>query len=130
MQSFDGILLLQHVYSVAEQKLFLIGSHPNHVEQGHVGYFMTLESLKEIVKSFDPQDWYKEDPYEGKAVSLDDLPVEDRWKLEETINDLTIRSMSPNHLVKKCDKCLGLSLEFGDKILKLNLEKGGYKKAG
>ncbi len=130
MQNLDLILFLQHVYAVATKKLWSIGSHPDHVEKGHLGYFMSLENIKEVIKSIDPQDWYKEEPYEGKLITLEDLPVEDRWKLEEVINDLTARSTCQSHLVKKCNDCMRLCMEFNDKILKLHSEKVVLKKTG
>lgn len=127
-KTLSELLILQHSYFVASTYLLHIGNHPNHIKQGHIGYLMDLESIKEVVKSFNPEDWYKGEVCEGKEVTFDCLPTEDRWKVTELLNDLTTRSMSHDHLVEKCNKCMRLCLEFGDKILELKKEKDKLKK--
>jgi len=128
MQNISQILFMQHLYGVAANYLFIIGSHPDHVEKGHLGYFMSVDNIKEVVKSLNPEDWYKDEVCEGKKANFTDLPTEDQWKIKELMGDITNTSVSQNHLVQKCTKCLALSLEYSDKILKLLTEKNRLKK--
>ncbi len=128
MQNINKILFLQHLYAVAAKYLFMIGSHPDHVEKGHLGYFMSVDNIEEAVKSLNPEDWYKDEVYEGKKVNFTDLPTEDQWEIKELVDDIVKTSVSQSHLVQKCNKCLGLSLGYSDKILELLHKKNKLKK--
>jgi DNA-binding transcriptional regulator GbsR (MarR family) len=128
MQNISQILFIQHLYGVAAKYLWVIGSHPDHVKRGHLDYFMTVDNIKEVVKSLNPEDWYKDEVCEGKKAKFSDLPTEDQWKIKEFVDDIVNTSVSQSHLVQKCEKCLSLSLEYSEKILKLLHEKNKLKK--
>lgn len=129
MQDISQILLLQRAYAIASIKLAHIGNHPIHVEMGHIGYLMDIESIKELVQSFDPTDWYKEEVFNGKNVTFDDLPQQDRWDVQEALTDMLSASVSEKHLIEKCNKCGGLSSRFANSILELKIQKDKFKKS-
>ena len=107
---------MQSVYSIAERKLAVISTHPFLVEGDALGYFMSVESIKKAIGSFNPKDWYKGEKYDEKDLSFNDLPKEDRIKLIEILKELT-ESTSQSNLKCNCWACNRLADEFGNKIL-------------
>ena len=108
---------MQHVYSVAQRKLALIDIHPRMVSQGMLGYFMTVENIKEHIEGLDPRDWYKNQYPKEEDVAFSNLPKEDQIKLKAVLKELIAPSVSQEHLEAKCYKCGHLANEFGHKIL-------------
>ncbi len=108
---------MQSAYSVAERYLALIEVHPGLVKQGALGYFMSIENIKERIRSFDPVDWYENQHIKEGEVSFFDLPLEDQIKLKAVLEELASPSVSQNHLEDKCRACGHLANEFGRKIL-------------
>jgi hypothetical protein len=108
---------MQYVYCVALKHLTLIEYHPRHVELEHLGYFMSLENIQKYAKSFNPKDWYNGETFEKSPVLYEELPEEDRKKLEDVLKNLTSQSSSQKDLIQKCYACGWLGNEFGNKIL-------------
>lgn len=108
---------MQQVYSVAERHLATIGIHPRLVKQGALGYFMTIENIKERIGSLDPADWYKNQYPNEEEASFNELPLEDQIRLKTFIEELVMPSVSQEHLEVKCRMCGDLAYEFGNKIL-------------
>lgn len=127
MDDLQQTLLLQRAYAVAAKQLARIGKHPDHVEHGHIGYLMTVDSILEIVKSFDPTDWYKDQLCGEIPVTFEDLPLIDKWAVKEAVDDISTHSMSHTHFVAKCNKCGRLALRFGKNIIHLLHEKNNLK---
>jgi len=82
-----------------------------------LGYFMTVENIKECIGSLNPTDWYKNQYLKEEDVAFSDLPVEDQTKLKAVLEELIAPSVSQDHLEGKCYECGRLANEFGDKIL-------------
>jgi len=102
---------LQQVYSLAANRLAMIRMHPTLVKKGALGFFMSIENIKQAIISLNPADWY-----EGQDISFDDLPKEDQEKLTVTLKELS-ESISEDDLKEMCSKCGNLASLFDDKIL-------------
>lgn len=114
---------MQRVYSIAQRQLHIIDVQRYHVENEHLGYFMTLEDIKKRIVSFDPTEWYKDEKFGDESVSFYDLPVEDQKELAEVMAKLIAPAMSQKDLIDKCIRCGWLCNKFGDKILGIARER-------
>lgn len=107
---------MQSVYSIAESRLAIISAHPDLVERGALGYFMSIENIEKAVRSFNPVDWYKDKKHNEENIFFYDLPKEDQKKLIEVLKELA-ESNSYSNLKDNCRACGRLADEFGHKIL-------------
>lgn len=108
--------ILQFAYIISAQFLETIGKHPEKVNQGMIGYFLEKENIKGTIGSFDPRAWYKKVAIKARPITFDDLPMKDRWKVREVLNEFNTKTISESSLIQLCAKCLRLSEKFNEKI--------------
>lgn len=107
---------MQKVYFVAASRLAIINAYPRVVKMGAIGFYMTVDCIRESIGSFDPTDWYKDQKYEREELSFSSLPQEDQGKVITVITDI-IESISESDLISNCRKCGAVVYEFDDKIM-------------
>ncbi len=104
----------EHAYFIAFKNLREIGHHPTRVKQSDLGYFMTLENIRDYT-SLDPAKWYEHECFLGEPVTLDLLSEEDRDMITKLLDGFgTINSQKD--LEEKCRACLQFSFSFGHKM--------------
>ena len=105
------------VYGVAMKNLHRIGVHPDMVEKNYLGNVLTIKNITEKVGSLDPTEWFKGQQFEGSDITLDELPSEDRVKIETVLENLIAEPRSHEDLRSKFIACEHLAIEFSKKIL-------------
>lgn len=111
----------QDVYFVVMKFLHRIGCHPIRVSEGALGYFMSIDDIKEGIGTFDPIEWYTDSFCEGKHLAFTELPEEDQQKIQQVLKEL-VASRNQRQLEESCLECYKLAGLFADKILALQPE--------
>lgn len=108
--------ILQFAYTISAVTLKTIGTHPQKVTQGILGCFLEKENIKGMIGDFNPEAWYEKATLKERPITFDDLPMKDRWKVREVLNEFSATTISESSLIQLCNKCMRLSKEFDEKI--------------
>lgn len=109
-------------YAVVTKKINRIGSQVTKVHGGALGNVLTVENITEKIGSLDPNDWFKNEEFEGAPLTFNDLKEEDRAKVQAALEDLITTPKSQKDLEDKFQACGRLAYEFSKKILERKKE--------
>lgn len=118
---------MQRVYAIMARRLTPIGNHPNSVEKGFDGCFMSLESIEKQAGGFDPEKWFEGETFENEPVFFTDLLVSEQSEVKMALANLISPPDSESELIKKCTVFYRLMLKFSKKILDIKRKRESAK---